>query len=215
MKDVDIRCSPSVDDESVSQLEDAIFQAELDLEHGVLYQRSLEIVVASGGTVSLVFASAFLLAKLIGVQDYFKARMQERGKIDAQRADQRRRRREAVKQIRDSQFVDALSRGRKRGVQVKIDIHIPPEKFSNGMECSHQGGFPIRGSTKDEFAFRLEAFVFHTPALLDLIDNEILPKPILGGVYLELLEDGALKVTWMFQKDMKKQTRIIRPDDPI
>ena len=213
MKDVDIQCSATVDDQSVSQLEDAISQAELDLEHSVLYQRSLEAVTVLGGTVSLVFLNAFLLAKLLGVQEYFKARMRERGKIDTHRANERRMSREAAKQIRNSQFVNALTTVGERRVGVVIDIHIPPEKFSNGMECSHQGGFPIRGNTKEEYAYQLEMFIFHLPALLNLIDNEILPNPILGGIRLRLLEDGTLEVAWMFQSDMKPQTRILRLDD--
>ena len=207
----DVHITADADDESVSRLEDALSQAGLSFEHRVLYQRSLEIVVTGGGSVGLVFLSAYLLAKLLGVQHYFKARMQERGKLDAQRADKKRRRREeTAKQIRDSRFVAAIS---GRGLQVKIAIRIPPEKFSNGMECYPHPGLLIKGNTTDEIASRLEAFVFHMPALLDLVDNEILPEPILGGIYLELLEDEDLRVTWMYQKDMKKHTRIIRPSE--
>ena len=215
--DVDIRLQGNVPREAIRILDVAIVQAGLSSDYPtIVHTRGAVEIAAIAGTVSLIILNGVKLAKLFGIEERFKAYQRVMGEHRAQQAIAKKQQEEMSKQIRDCFVTEAVSTIILRGdIGIVIIIYVPPEKFSNGMNCNDFGGLPIRGSTKDEVASQLAAFVFHTPALLDLIDNEILPEPILGGIYLELLEDGALKVTWMFQKEMKKQTRIIRPDDSI
>ena len=213
--DVDIRLSGNLPREAIRILEYAIDQAGLSSDNpSTLHTRGAVEIAAIAGAVSVIIHSGLKLGKLFGVEEYFKAYMRVKGEHRAQQAIGRKQQKAISEQIRCCFFTEAVSTIVRRGIGISIAIHVPPEKFSNEMDCNYFGGLPIRGSTKDEVASQLEAFVFHTPALIHLIDNEILPEPILGGVYLELLEDDALEVTWMYQKNMKKQTRIIRKDNP-
>ena len=190
--DVDIMCSRFLDRESIRELDDAIEQAGLNREPPtILYQRSLEVI----GTVSVVLANAFVLAHLLGIRDYLKARMQERGKIDAQRAGEKRKRREAAKRVRSSQFVNALSKARGRGIEVWLSVHIPPEKFRNGQNNDHYGGLTLVGKTVDEVADEIEVLSYYLPDVLRLIDKEVVPEPTLGGVFMKVTGDG-LQMFW-------------------
>ena len=159
-------------------------------------------------TISILLASAAMLLRVLGLPKYFKTSMRERSPMDSRIADDRR-----TQSVRPSHwFVNWLSEHSSNGVSIAIGLHVPPETFENHMSSGHFGGLLLRGTTKEVVATELDVFLRYVPALDHLIDTEIAPKPILGGVYLKLLNDG-LEVSWIPQETQSKRVRVLGPDD--
>ena len=199
---LDIQYSQTVDKELLSS-----FAAEIDrrLSGSVtthpVHQRSHEIPM----WISIVVASVAALSHVLGVSAYFKARMQERGRIDARQAHARRQQR-----VQSSNwFVNQLADFKTRGASVTIAIRIPPAKFSNKMVADHFGGLRLKGTTPEIISAQLDQLMQHIPALEHLIDTEITPNPVLGGVNLRLVPDG-LEVSWISQESLDKHVRLLK-----
>ena len=77
------------------------------------------------------------------------------------------------------------------------------------MDANGFGGFSISGQTRESISEQIEAYIHHARGLKTLIDSEILPEPILGGVYTKLLEGGDLEVKWIRQSDMRTENTSI------
>lgn len=196
--EIDIQYSETVDLESIMSLSSEIRnQLSAPVTTHMIQQRSLEIPE----TISIVGTVA-LLMNLFGVRDYFKIRMQERAKIDAQNANEKRKQ----KVHQSNRFVTKLSELRHDGVSISIVLHYPERG-----EPNHFGGLHLKGTTKETIATELDVFLRYIPALLQLIDTEITPRSILGGVYLKLVDDD-LEVSWIPQDTMRKQVRVLRLD---
>ena len=196
--EIDIQYSETVDRESIMSLSSEIRnQLSAPVTTHMIQQRSLEIPE----TISIAATVAWLL-HLFGVRDYFKTRIRERAKIDAQNANERRKQ----KVHPSNRFVTKLSELRHDGVSISIVLHYPER-----VEPNHFGGLHLKGTTKETIAAELDVFLRYIPALLQLIDTEITPRSILGGVYLKLVDDG-LEVSWIPQDTMRKQVRVLRLD---
>lgn len=202
---IDIQYSESVDKEAIRAM-----QCELEnrlstgVEARLIHLRSLEIPMM----ISIVVASAAWLLRLFGVPEYFKTRMQERARLDARKAKERR-----MQSVRSSHwFVASLSKHVSDGASITIGLHIPPEHFENRMKADHFGGLLLKGTNKEMIAAELDLFLQYISMLQHLIDTEITPKPILGGVYLKLFDD-ALEVSWIPQETLRKRVRVLRLDD--
>ena len=202
---IDIQYSESVNREAISalryELEDRL---STSVETHLVGLRSFEIPMV----ISIVVVSATWLLRLFGVPEYFKIRMQERARIDARKANEKR-----MQRVRSSHwFVASLSKHISDGASVTIGLHIPPEHFENRMNADHFGGLLLKGTNKEMIAAELDLFLQYVPALQHLIETEITPNPILGGVYLKLLDDG-LEVSWIPQEMFRKRVRVLRTDD--
>ena len=80
------------------------------------------------------------------------------------------------------------------------------------MAANHRGGLVIGGYTTEDIASEVEGYIFHAPALLNLIRSEISPPNTLGGVYTELLPTGDLEVRWMLRGSGQIETRVLQRD---
>ena len=188
----------------INELCTEINRLGLTTEMTVHHQRSLETIAS----VSIIVGGIGGLLKLFGVADYIRTRMQERAKYDAARANEERTRR--ADHIQQSAALEVVRRFRRHGIDVSIELRIPPEKFRNGMDANGFGGFSISGQTRESISEQIEAYIHHARGLKTLIDSEILPEPILGGVYTKLLEGGDLEVKWIRQSDMRTEIRVLR-----
>lgn len=202
---IDIAYSTSVKEESIHTLRSEIeSRVKTSVTTRVFHQHSLKTPM----TISILLTSASWLLRLLELPEYFKTSTRDRSSIDSRNADDRR-----TYLVRPSHWlVKRLSENISNGISVTIGLHIPPETFENYMTTDHFGGLLLRGTTKEVIATELEVFLRYIPALDHLIDVEIAPKPILGGVNLKLLDDG-LEVTWVPQETLRKHIRVLGPDD--
>ena len=202
---VDVQCSETVNDETLTDLSVAI-ESRLNAPIAThrSFRRSLEVPLE----ISIVGAVVYLL-RLFGVPEYFKTRMQERAKTDAKDANERRRLRRRIKVAPEDSIIRKISDLRTDGVSFSVALRIPPEQFENGMSTDHFGGLQLNGTTPEVIAAEIDLFLKYTTALQTLIATEIVPNPILGGVFLKLIENG-LEVAWIPQKTGRKEVRVLR-----
>lgn len=196
--EIDIQYSETVDEELILSLSSEIeSQLNVPKRTRILVKSSVDIPAM----INIVVNTVPLLV-LLGVYDYFKTRIRERAKIDAQNANERRKQ----KVHPSNRFVTKLSELRHDGVSISIVLHYPER-----VEPNHFGGLHLKGTTKETIAAEIDVFIRYIPALLQLIDTEITPRSILGGVYLKLVDDD-LEVSWIPQDTMRKQVRVLRLD---
>ena len=210
---VDIQYSPSgrltdTDHAIIDDLVTSINNLGLSTTHDFVFRRSLEIPIG----ISIVIANIGALLKFFGVTDYFKTRMQERAKVDAELA--KKKRLGAISAISEAPIIEKLSTLRNRDIQISIAVHIS-EIFEDDMVASHFGGLGIRGTTIEEIASQVEGYIFHVPALFNLIRSELSTTDITGGVYTELLPTGDLKVRWLLRGSGDMETRELHRDNLI
>ena len=200
--DIDIQYAPNgrmteTDKATLSDLVDCMSELGLTTDHHTLFRRSRDNLIVIG----MVIGNIYALLKLFGVPDYFKTRMTERAKYDAALANKKREK--ETSEIANTPIVRQLSNLRNENISISIELAVP-------SPFSHSGGLAIDGKSSEEIASQLEGFIFHSQALVDLVNSEILPSAILGGVYIRLLPNGDLEVTWMLRGDGRKVTKVLR-----
>ena len=208
--DIDIQYFPNgretdSDHAIVDDLVASVSNSGLSTTHHFAFRKVLELPVV----ISIVIANIGALLKFFGVADYFKTRMQERAKVDAELA--KGKRIEAVSEISESPMVEKLSTLRNRGIVLSIAIHTS-DTFEDERAANHVGGLVISGNTIEEIASQVEGYIFHAPALLNLIKLEICPTKISGGVFTELLPTDDLKVQWVLRGSGERETRVLHRD---
>ena len=87
-----------------------------------------------------------------------------------------------------------------------IGLPIPDEHFG-----AH---FELTATNADELSLEIALFVYHIPAILNLIEVEGLNrrKPA-TGTFLTLLPSGALQVTWFDSERLEKEERVLSLND--
>ena len=198
--DVEINYAPSgkmteQDQFALSDLVGCVNESGLTTENHITFRKSLELPIVVGIAIHSVFA----LLKLFGVSDYFKTRMTERAKYQSALANKKR----VESRISESPFVKKLSdlRSENKGVIITVGVPSP---------FNYTGGLAITGPSTEEIASQIEGLIFHSQALVDLINSEIMSSKIIGGVYLRPLPNGDLKVKWMLRGDGQIVSRILR-----
>ena len=114
-QDIDIQYSPSGiptenDRAIVDDLEASLSGLGLSTTHHFTFRKSLEVPIV----ISMVITNIGALLEFFGVRDYFKIRMQERAKVDAELA--KRKRIDAIGAIGETSIVEKLSTLRNRGI---------------------------------------------------------------------------------------------------
>lgn len=193
--DIEIQFSPNgrmteKDQATLSDLVRCMRETGLTVDHRIAFRRSLELPVV----VSIVVGNLLAALKLFGVTDYFKTRFTERAKYDSALANKRR--------IARTTIVEKLSNLRNYNVVVLIELGVP-------SPFNHSGGLSISGKSSDEIASQIEVLLFHSQALIKLINSEIIPSGILGGVYLKPLPNGDLEVKWMLRDEGRTVIEIL------
>jgi len=203
---VDVQCSETISDETITDLSVAIkSRLNAPIAAHRSFRRSIDVPLE----ISIVVGTVLYLLKLFGVPEYFKTRMQERAKTDARNANERRKLRRQIGVDPQDSIVRKMSDLRKEGVSLSIALRIAPEKFENGMSTDHLGGLLLSGTTPELIADEIDMFLKYIPDLQTLIDTEIVPNPILGGVLLKFV-DGGLEVAWIPQNTGRKEVRLLR-----
>lgn len=201
--EVDIQYSPSgrVTDSDHAIIDDLIATASnlgLSTTHHFAFRKSLEIPIV----ISIVMYNIRALLKFFGVTEYLKIRMQERAKLDAKLAARKRLQRTLSK----SPMIEKLSTLWNKDIVLSIAIHTS-EKFEDEISANHLGGLMIKGHTTKEISSEVEGYIYHAPALLDLIKSDFWSADTIGGIYTELLPSGELKVQWILRGSGQIETR--------
>lgn len=97
-----------------------------------------------------------------------------------------------------SSLHDAISNSRADSYLV-VGLPIPDEH--------HPTALRLRSSSIDDIAVELALFVHHLPAHTQLLIGSEIAKDCLGGVFLEVLPDGSLKIEWMDKDPMTKHRK--------
>ena len=200
MVDVEINYAPSgkmteQDQFALSDLVGCVNESGLTTENHITFRKSLELTIV----VSVAISGVVALLKLFGVPDYFKTRMTERAKYQSALANKKR----VEKRIAETPIVKKLSDLRNENIGIVIAVGVP-------SPFSHFGGLAITGPSTEEIASQIEGLIFHSQALVDLINSEIMSSEINGGVYLRPLPNGDLEVKWMLRGDGQIVTKNLR-----
>ena len=206
--EVDIQHSPNGrmtdnDHAIIDDLVATIGNLDLSTTHHSALRRAYEIPTA----ISFVIANLGLLLKLFGVTDYFKTRMQERAKLDAKRSARKR----LQSRLSDSPMVEKLSDLRNKDIVLSISVHTS-EEFEDEKSANHLGGLMIKGYTVKEISNEVEGYIYHIPALLNLINSKFASANTIGGIYTELLPTGDLEVKWMMRGSGEIETHVLHRD---
>ena len=108
-------------------------------------------------------------------------------------------------------FVQALERLRNivpPRTAIELGLPYPDDYFGTRLR--------IEGTTAAEFAADLALFLYHLPALADLLKTEDLsPQTVSGQIRLKLKEDGDLEVSWLDRTSLQSVTRTLRLPDAV
>ena len=207
--DIDILYAPSgkmtdSDHAIVDDLVATIGDLGLSCRRHIGLRKSLDLP----GAISIV-GSIYALLTIFGVPYYFKIRMQERGKVDAELA--KRKRTQAMSALSESPIIEKLSTYRKNGKALSIAIHTS-EQLKDETSANHRGRLVIKGHTIKDISSEVEGFIYHAPALLNLINSEISLENTRGGIYTKLLRNGDLEVQWVLQGSGHIVKRVLHRD---
>ena len=75
------------------------------------------------------------------------------------------------------------------------DLNVLGVRYARLAAASLRGGSPPECDSEVEL--RIALFVHHLPQLIKLIESERSTDRVIGGVYLEMLDDGAMIARWI------------------
>ena len=85
--------------------------------------------------------------------------------------------------------------------QLRIALPVPDDYFATSLE--------LLGFDPADLEVQVALFVHHLPALTTLIQSEQLEgSRVLGGIYLKLVENAALEVSWK-DKEFTRHRRVL------
>ena len=203
--DIDILYTPSgkmtdSDHAIVDDLVATIGDLGLSSTHHIGLRKSLD----PSTVIELVMASFGVLLKLFSLLRDFKARKQERAKVDAKLATMKRT--QAMSALSESPIIEKLSTYRQKDITLSIAIHTS-EQLQDETLANHLGRLMIKGHTTKEISSEVEGYIHHAPALLNLISSEISLE--IGGIYTELLPNGDLEVQWVLRGSGHIEKRVL------
>ncbi len=94
----------------------------------------------------------------------------------------------------------------KNRLPKETKIHMEVRELSENFSCNLE----ISVINVDVLAIQIALFIYHLPAIKDLIATEVLTETgVLGPVQLTLLDDSSIEVSWMDAKKVSREKRIL------
>ena len=101
-----------------------------------------------------------------------------------------------------------LSKATQLDLLRQLGLPFPDDHFGTRLR--------IEGSTAAEFATDLSLFLYHLPALADLLKSEALDEhAVVGQISLRLTDTADLEVSWMDRASLEVVSRRLRLPDAV